>query len=1188
VTAVTTIGGQYIVEGLLGEGGMGAVYKVRHATSGQLLAAKRLVLTGQRSAASERLLFEREYFWLSQLAHPRIVEVHDFGVDEDGAYYTMELLDGEDLRVAGKRLPWPRVCSILRDVASALAVLHSRRLLHRDITPRNVRCMSDGHVKLFDFGAMVPMGVCKQVVGTPVCVPPEAMELQALDGRSDLFAVGVLAYWMLTGRYPYLARTLHELAPRWREPIVPVSTLNSDIPPALSDLVTQLLALDRDTRVSSAAEVIERLSAIADLPPEPHEGVASAYLTMPALVGRGALVQKVRDHLMVLASRADSSSADPSMRATRPDLHAQAKGAVLTISGGAGSGRTRILDACALEAKLLGFTVLRAGSGAGATGDYGVMRDLAAQLFVALPSVATSAALPHDDVLRPCLTGERQPSALPAERRRTQGALRNWICEIARQHPLVFIVDDVDRIDEPSAVLLATLAYEREPFSIALVVANESRGEQTLAVDLIEKAGHRLELVPLSADETESLVRSVFGDAEHVTAVSRRVYEVSRGSPRVAMELMEHLVATGKARYGSGSWVLPAVLTDSVVPGALMDAFMARIKGLRADALELAEALSLTDPAWMPVECYVHLTDHESTRRTLEATMALTAAGILVTEGDRYRFTYRGCAEWLARTLAAERLRQLHVRISKVAKQHGNATLILQHLMDAGCEQEAIDYLLNELGIDVIERTAPALDLVERAASAATRLGLPRVTQLTLQLRASGIAAFLGDYEAFRRTAHGALERLLVDSGLRDFEALDEAGMDDEARLSAALTSAQQRFDTTPEADRAFSVVDSIRRLARMYASFSAMAAAASDLELATLPALTPFSALSPIISVMQRTTEIAWLAEQGRFDAALGVLREFIGRLAMPDGAGLQDTYDQIRYGSLAQMAAAEALLGLPSALGWAEQLDDVPRFRVYGWLARASYHRIRGQLARSKECEKRAAVLQLEDGVVPFGSAHLRTEFVARWLSDDLLGLKALAAQLEDVSSKVPRMAVLAHLAHCHYNRLLGDHERALVHLDAARAIAKPLAHRDWCYVAAAEVELLTLVKSPEEALDHADECLSICKTAGMTIASQPLRHAAAGARLAAGWPDEAARLLEHLIREQEEMGTGGVLLLRCYDLRTRIALATGDSSAATQWLKACARVCSETDSPAIRFQQERLREDAEASRLASTESA
>src|SRR4051812_42395808 len=141
-----TIGGRYTVESVLGRGGMGAVYRVRDARSGGLVALKRVRARDARKAQKRKALLEREYHTLSQLAHPRIIEVYDYGIDDVGPYYTMELLDGKDLDQGG-RLAWKRVCAVLCDVASSLAILHSRGLLHRDVSARNVRITGDGRAK---------------------------------------------------------------------------------------------------------------------------------------------------------------------------------------------------------------------------------------------------------------------------------------------------------------------------------------------------------------------------------------------------------------------------------------------------------------------------------------------------------------------------------------------------------------------------------------------------------------------------------------------------------------------------------------------------------------------------------------------------------------------------------------------------------------------------------------------------------------------------------------------------------------------------------------------------------------------------------------------------------------------------------------------------------------------------------
>src|SRR5262245_30654993 len=131
----SVVDGRFRVEAKLGKGGMGAVYRVCEERSGKTLALKRHAMGGadEQRRALIAAQFEREYHSLAELQHPRIIEVYDYGVDGGGTpFYTMELLDGEDL-LARKQRPWLESCRLLLDVASSLAILHSRRLLHRDL-----------------------------------------------------------------------------------------------------------------------------------------------------------------------------------------------------------------------------------------------------------------------------------------------------------------------------------------------------------------------------------------------------------------------------------------------------------------------------------------------------------------------------------------------------------------------------------------------------------------------------------------------------------------------------------------------------------------------------------------------------------------------------------------------------------------------------------------------------------------------------------------------------------------------------------------------------------------------------------------------------------------------------------------------------------------------------------------------
>lgn len=192
------IAGRYLIESTLGEGGAASVFRVRDRLTGKRVALKRLSLSDNRHRERLLGLFEREYHTLAQLAHPAVIRVFDYGVDETGPHYTMEILDGQDLRALAP-VPYRDACAFAYDIASALSLLHSRKLVHRDVTSRNV-IVTAGRAKLIDFGALLPMGSSEDIVGTPLYMAPEVVLMQAIDGRTDLYSLGVVLYHALTGR----------------------------------------------------------------------------------------------------------------------------------------------------------------------------------------------------------------------------------------------------------------------------------------------------------------------------------------------------------------------------------------------------------------------------------------------------------------------------------------------------------------------------------------------------------------------------------------------------------------------------------------------------------------------------------------------------------------------------------------------------------------------------------------------------------------------------------------------------------------------------------------------------------------------------------------------------------------------------------------------------------------------------
>jgi eukaryotic-like serine/threonine-protein kinase len=270
---MTTISkaGRYEIVGELGRGAMGVVYKAMDPVIGRTVAVKTIRLSEEGTGLSRPELltrFQTEARAAGLLTHPNIVVVFDAG-EEDGLYYiTMELVEGKSLQAlidSGQGFPLPRVLRIMEQTCSALQFAHERNVVHRDIKPANLMLTPDDTVKVTDFGTakILQFGTVQQtahVMGTPSYMSPEQVKGRAVDGRSDIFSLGVLLYEILTGEKPFPGQSITTVIYKIvNEEPVPPKQLNPSIHPGISSIVMKALAKDPDLRYQSCREMLDDL-----------------------------------------------------------------------------------------------------------------------------------------------------------------------------------------------------------------------------------------------------------------------------------------------------------------------------------------------------------------------------------------------------------------------------------------------------------------------------------------------------------------------------------------------------------------------------------------------------------------------------------------------------------------------------------------------------------------------------------------------------------------------------------------------------------------------------------------------------------------------------------------------------------------------------------------------------------------
>jgi len=306
--------GPYTLVEKIGEGGMGAVYRASHALLRRPTAIK--ILPPERAGEMDLVRFEREVQMTSLLTSPHTVSIYDFGRTPDGLfYYAMEYLDGIDLQELVDRdgpMPAGRVVRVLRQVCEAVGEAHRVGLIHRDIKPANVLLCERGDrpdvAKVVDFGLVKDLaatsgpGVTRDnvVLGTPHYLAPEALRApESIDARSDIYALGATAYYLLTGT-PVFDGVLAEIFAHHLGtiPTPPSARSKHGVSPSLEALILAALAKDPNDRPESAEAFDAALASCSDMPPWTDADAAAWWR------GRGARLRAARAGRVVTAETA--------------------------------------------------------------------------------------------------------------------------------------------------------------------------------------------------------------------------------------------------------------------------------------------------------------------------------------------------------------------------------------------------------------------------------------------------------------------------------------------------------------------------------------------------------------------------------------------------------------------------------------------------------------------------------------------------------------------------------------------------------------------------------------------------------------------------------------------------------------------------------------------------------------------
>jgi tetratricopeptide (TPR) repeat protein len=694
----------------IGLGGMGEIFLAHDPYLDRRVALKVLApgLTGD-VVARERL--RREAMAAAALDHPFICKVFEVGEDDGTLFIVMEYVRGEtlDARLRAGRMSLAEALRIAGEMAEALEEAHAAGLIHRDLKPSNIMLTSHGRVKIMDFGLAkrAAAGVREETVtiqepltgegyaaGTPAYMSPEQLKGAPLDGRSDLFAFGIILCELLIGRHPFQRGSMAETTSAiLRDPPDLTVTEGLGLSPGLLVLVRRLLAKSPDERYSSVTQVradMAALSAAGGIELETAQQGA-------ALIGRDAEWDQLLRHL---------------------DAAMAGHGSLVLVGGEPGIGKTYLTRAILAEAKrracfeVAGHCYEMEGAPPYVpfieTLEYSA-RSVPRDLFRHYIGESASEIAKLMPELRRIYPDIPAPVELPPElqRRYLFNAYQEFVERVAGLTPIVVVLEDLHWAEEATLLLLRHLAQNLSGIPVLIVATyrdadlDVGRPFAGALESLIrEKAATRITLRRLGMPGVQAMLTALSGK-QAPDSLSTIVFAETEGNPFFVEEVFQYLSEEGKLFDESGNW-RTGLLGELVVPPGVRLVIGRRLERLSQDTrrllstgavvgrsfdLRLLEALEPGQP--------------DATIEALEeAERAQLVEPFRGGRDIRYRFVHELVRQTLVESLSLPRRARLHGRIAEAIEQiHGesHASAIAHHLYHAGASADldkTVGYLI--------------------------------------------------------------------------------------------------------------------------------------------------------------------------------------------------------------------------------------------------------------------------------------------------------------------------------------------------------------------------------------------------------------------------------------------------------------------------------------------------------------
>jgi tetratricopeptide (TPR) repeat protein/predicted Ser/Thr protein kinase len=808
---------RYRLDTELGQGGMGVVYRAHDTLLDRDVAIK--VLSDSRLGTGGRARLLHEAQAVAKLDHPNIVAVYDAGEGDTSPFIVMQFVEGHSLH---EKRPQEieAIVSVAKQLCAALDHAHSHGIVHRDLKPENVVITTDGAAKLMDFGLARPVAsrISSEgtIAGTVFYLAPEQAMGGEVDGRADLYALGVTLYELTTGRLPFTADDpVAVISQHLHAPVVPPRAHNDKIPSALDALIVRLMSKRPGDRPASASEVLSTLERLDT--PEADVAVAGELSLLDSivrgrLVGRGGELATLRE---------------------RWALAQGGHGGMVLISGEPGIGKTRLANELIAYARLNGGLALQGGCYeyegtapylplAEALRDWAhaqpddVLRERTGSSAVELAKLAPEIAARLGPLTR------NPPLPPDQERLRLFDHVARFLRGLAPEGGLLIFVDDLHWADQGTLSLLHYLLRRLRDERLLILGAYrevELDRAHPLATSLVdwnrERLATRIQLDRLTLDECRALMTAMLGQAHISPDLAQAIYRETEGNPFFIEEVIKSLIESGQIYRRDGEWQ-SGDIADLAVPQSIKEAIGRRLDQISAEGIEALQCAALLGKTFdfPELKAVFEMKAEPSPRvedRLLDALdEALRAQLIRAGDGEAFAFTHDKIREVLVEELNPIRRRRLHQHTGEGLERLYQGEAIEAHVQDlayhfvqSGDLEKGLDYALRAAqGAERLYAYDEALGYYQQAVDCAEGLSLPH--------QLAEISVAMGDALVMRGVVYQAVEayeralELISSPGARaslKTKIGNAYGKVGDERGRTYLTAAQDELDPATQTD---------------------------------------------------------------------------------------------------------------------------------------------------------------------------------------------------------------------------------------------------------------------------------------------------------------------------------------------------------------------------------------------------